>query len=662
MKLARNLLRYAGALLLMTALLFTLGAAAGAEDNDPVNFTIQVTPQALTGPGEVSVSLRVSNPSEKDMIDPVTLYDPAGSVVASFGDGGSYVLKSGDSRSWEGKWNVTQAQLDAGSVVYTLRYHLEDESGALVELNRQAVAKVDYTGERVNLKVTRTINPQVVRSGGQASVTYELYNNGNVELTDIRVQETIAKAAKTVKSLPAGEKTSVTFTSRIGNADLKSGASITYKAAGSTQTLKETVEEALIPLAKPNLKIELSSPTAGVNVGEAATLVITFVNAGNVAYSNVTVTEAKKGEIITNLSIPAGATVTEQKEFILMEPTDFKVTATLPDNTGETRTLSSNELRVGVFDPEKQLKLTLNLTCDQETVAQVPADVKFHLTVTNNSNIKAEKIAITHGSTAIYTIASLEPGGSMVLDRDVRISGAGQFRFTASLKDTLNNTVTFESNTIRITVDRSTPVPTAVPVATVAPPVQVTPSPADPLMEQGRSALMTAAAAIGAIFAVGLVLFLVSTVVRLRKKSKSKAAYDHLELAERRDYTEPADDEPDEEPDNEETETRAEGGEEEAQSAPVVLPHEKVLSGAEKNGEEAAPAPADMPDTDGEGGFRVTRGEEEARAEQPAPIDLEQTAQPTFEVRKAEVTLSDVEEDRIAQPRRRRSSRREDGE
>ncbi len=650
MRFARRLLRYTGALLLLMVLVCV---PAMAEDNDPVTFTIQATPQSLTGPGEISVSLRVSNPSDTDMIAPVTLYDPDGNVVSSFGDGGSYVLKSGDSRSWEGKWNVTQAQLDAGAVAYTLRYHLEDESGALVELNRQAVAHVEFMGERVNLAVTRTINPQVVRSGGQANVTYELYNNGNVELTDIRVQENITKTAKTVKSLPAGERTTVSFSTRIGNADLTSNAAITYKAKGSAQTLKETVEDAVIPKANPNLKIELSTPTQGVNVGEAATLVITFTNAGNVSYSNVTVTEQKRGEILTNLSIPAGATVTEQKEFILMEPTDFKVTATLPDNTGETRTLSSNELRVGVFDPEKQLLLTLNLTCDQETVPQVPADVKFHLTVTNNSNIKAEKIAITHGSTAIYTISALEPGESAVLDRDVRISQAGQFRFTASLKDSLNNTVTFDSNTIRVSIDRTTPAPTEVPLATVAPPVLVTPSPADPLMGQGRNALLTAAVALGALFGVALVLFAVSTVIRMRKKSKSKAAYDHLDLAERRDYTEPGDHEFDEAVE-EEIESRENAVEE---AAPVVLPHEKVLSSAAEAGENEAPAAGNMPDTDGEGGYRLSR--EETKPEAPSSIEAPKTVQLTLDPVEDEAAEAASEEPKR---RRRRSSRKEDGE
>ena len=634
-------------------------SVALGEETDPVSFTIQITPDTLTAPGEVNVSLRISNPTDTDMIDPVTLYDPAGALVSSFGDGGSYILKSGDSRSWEGKWNVTQAELDAGAVVYTLRYHMEDESGSLVEYNKQAVARVSFIGERVNLTVNRTIDPQVVRSGSQANVTYELYNSGNVELTDIRVKENIARNAKTVKSLAPGDRTTVTFSSRIGNADLKSSANITYKAAGSSKTENITVDEAVIPLAKPNLKIELSSPAAGVNVGEAATLQITFTNAGNISYSNVTVTEAKRGEILTNLSIPAGATVTETKEFILMEPTEFKVTATLPDNTGETRTMTSKEIRIGVYDPEKQLLLTLNLTADQETVPEVPADVRFHLTVTNNSNIKAEKIAISHGSTAIYTIASLEPGESITLDRDFRISQAGQFRFTATLKDSMNNTVSFESNTLRITYARPTAAPTMVPVVTVAPPTLVTPVPADPVLTQGRNVLKTAAMVLGGLFACALVLFGVSTVIRLRNKSKSNAAYDHLDLAERRDYTEPADDEFGDDP--VESEESAETAH--TDDAPVtVLPHEKVLHSAEQTDAADAPAPEELPDTDGEGGYRVSRA---SAALQESVKSNAETVKNQAQAEAAAAETNASEESAPASDahrRRRRASRTEDGE
>ena len=618
MKFARNIFRIA----LAALLLLSLAAACGAwAEEDPVEFTIQVSPASMTAPGKANVSLRVSNPTDQDMQNPVTLYDPAGNVVASFGDGGSYILKSGDSRTWEGEWDVTAEQLSAGEITYTLKYTLPGADGAAAEFSRAATAKIEYAGEHVALTVNRTISPEVVRSGGTATVTYELYNSGNVELKDIRVKEKIDKKVQKITSLPAGQRQTLTFTSRIGNADLISTADITYQAAGSTKTLSQKVDEATIPKANPNLKITLSSPSAGVNIGEAATLEITFENGGNISYSNVKVTEAKKGEILTNLSIPAGATVKESVEYILNEPTTFKVTATLPDNTGETHTMQSKELTIGVFDPEKTMLLTLNLTADQEAVTQAPADVRFHLTVTNNSNVKAEKVAITHGDTAIYTIPSMEPGESVTLDRDVQISQAGKFRFTATVKDSLNNLVSFDSNTVQIAYAKPTSAPTQVPVVTVAPPELVTAAPVDSSVTQTRNIARTAALILGVLLAVALVLFLASTAARLKNRSKSNAAYDHLDLAERRDYTEPADEDDDADEEGEADEDLPEDRRDTDYDdlLPVnrnekdELPHEKLIRDAKAAEEEA-------PEKDGkaEEGYRVTRSEE---TENTAPAD-----------------------------------------
>ena len=538
MTFARKMMKFAG-MLLTAALLFGLCCNALAV-SDPVEFTIQVTPDSLTAPGDVQVSLRVANTGSTDMKDPVTLYDPAGNVVASFGDGGSYILSAGAFRTWEGTWKMTDEQLNAGEVVYTLKYHLEDDNGDLIAMNATASAPVAFTGERVNLSVNRTVSPEVVRSGKEVTVTYELYNSGNVDISDVRVKEAISRTAQKVDKLQAGEKKTLTFTAKLGNADLTSSATITFKAGDDKKTQTLDIAEQIIPKANPNLKIEIASPSTGVNIGEAARLQVTFTNAGNVSYSNVSVTDQNKGEIFTNLSIPAGATVTEEKEFILTEKTTFKVTATLPDNTGETKALSSNELTVGVFDPEKTLLLTLNLTADQENVQKTPADVRFTLTVTNNSNIKAEDIAITHGETEITTIDALEAGESKTLVRDVRISQAGKFRFTASSKDTMNNVVSFDSNTLQVGYAPATAAPTVEVRPTVAPPRTVTPAPVDPVLYNTRNALMTVAGVLGALFGVAFLLFAVSTVMRLKNKNKSKKAYDHLELSEKRDYTEPA--------------------------------------------------------------------------------------------------------------------------
>ncbi len=628
MSFARSIFRPAAFFLLLLILIFSVSTCALAADLDPLTFTILVSPDQLSAPGEVSVSLDVANTGNEDMKLPVTLYDPDGGVVASFGDGGSYQLKSGESTSWSGTWNVTQQQLNAGSLSFELRYHLEDDTGALAEVSRQATVKLQYLGEHATLSVNRVISPEVVRQGEQASVIYELTNSGNVQLNDIRVKENISKKTQTVKSLAPGDKTTVTFTSHIGSADLKSNATITYKSAGDSKTQTVQIEDAVIPVAKPGLKFVLSTPAEAVNVGDKATLVMTFINEGNISYSNVTVADAKAGTLATGISIPAGETVTEEKQFILTESVTFKATATLPDNTGETKKLTSNELHIGVFDPEKQLLLTLNLTADQDTISHEPADVRFHLIVTNNSNIKAEKIDITHGKTPIYTIASLEPGASITLDRDARIPQAGQFRFTATLKDTLNNEVKFDSNTIHIAYAQNTPAPTTVPVVTVAPPDYVTSAPVDPLLTQGRDVLRYVILGLMGLFGAALVLFAISSLARLNRYRKSKAAYDHLDLAERRDYTEPMDDEdfddagdteniPDE--DTAEEELKPDFNKMNPEKA-AILPHEKLLRSAAEGDATKAPAQEEMPSVDDQGGYRVTRTNTPAapKAEEPA--------------------------------------------
>ena len=127
---------------------------------------------------------------------------------------------------------------------------------------------------------------------------------------------------------------------------------------------------------------------------------------------------------------------------------------------------------------------------------------------------------------------------------------------------------------------------------------------------------------------IALILFAVSTVIRQRQKSKSNAAYDHLDLAERRDYTEPADEDAVDEPD----EYIDEPEEEAAQAQPAepeterMLPHERLI-----NAQEEAPVQEEIQRADEEGGYRISRDQSHpvltnAPAYTGAPVDAEEPA------------------------------------
>lgn len=530
-------------LALLVMLLGVFAMSASAAEN--VNFNISVEPSSLTEPGEVTVSIRVVNAGETDMTEPVVLYDPDGNIVSGFGDGGQALIKKGEYVSAQHSYNVTQSQLDEGKLTYSISYNEVGADGAVTVKTQTASAQITFTGTRAELTVNRTIDPEVVRNGNLVTVTYELYNAGNVELTSIRVREdsSVSRTAQTLTSLAPGERKTMQFTATMNNADLLSAGGVTYKAG--EESYEEKLPEVTIARAKPGLVLDniLTADKTSIESGETVTLTLTILNNGNITYSNVTVTDPTYGEIFTNLSLAPGETLVKEKQFTLSETTTFKYSITLPDNTGATNTVSSNELKVSVYDPSQVMHISVTAEADSATIARVPADVKFKLTVTNNSNQEAKNVSLYHGETFIYTISSIAPSKSVTIERDFTVSQAGKFRFTAKVKDTLDNTVSFDSNEITLTYAAPTSAPTAEPIITPAPLVTVTVAPIevlDPVTVKTNEALKYAAMALSGLFAVVFVLFIVTTVARSKRRAASKNAYDHMELGAKRDYREPA--------------------------------------------------------------------------------------------------------------------------
>ena len=510
-----------------------------------IDFKLEATGTEMTEPGIIHVSAIVSNTGSADMTEPVTLRDPEGNIVSEFGENGSALIKAGEKAVWEGEYSVSEEELNKGRITFGISYHEADQSGLVFEVTQEAQLELTYKGEHANLSIIRTVTPEVARAGKTVSAVYELDNTGNVEISSVRISEKLTGKVQSVNKLAPGEKKTVTFSAQMGAADLISGSTVAYNVAGESEARKEVFEDVTVPHASPNLSISLEAATPSINIGEAAVLRMTFTNAGNVSYSGVTVRDEKFGEMFTGLEIPANTTVTEETSVILREPATMKFTATLPDNTGETHELTTETVSVQVYDPQNTLRLSLDLTCDHETIATQPAVVRFSLQITNNSDVTATDIAIRHGSVDIYTIASLAAGKTVRLDRDVEVSQAGKFQFTASAKDSMGNTVAFESNVFQLMYAAPTAQPTAVPIPTVAPLVTLPPveeKDADPVMRNARDISQILTMVLIALFLVSFILLIAAAVVRSRKRRHSEGAYDHLELSEKRDYEDTASD------------------------------------------------------------------------------------------------------------------------
>ncbi len=607
---------YLSVLVVLALLLSSACALAQEVGMAGLSFTMEADPATMTAPGKTKVTVRLANSGQADITTPMALYDGNNKPVTSFFDGGTLsVLRVGETKTWSGEYAVSQAELEAGKIIFTLKSSVVDGAGNVAQVNLPAEAKLTYIGEKVDLKINRTVTPEVVRKDQTVTVLYELVNAGNVELTDIKLREhaSISGKTETVKSIEPGGSASVKFEKKAGTSDLQSHPNVTYKKEGSKEMFRATLDTLVIPAAKPNLKLNLSAEPSSVNIGDKVTLTLTMQNGGNVAYNGVTVKDKKLGEIFTNVDIPAKQTVTRTQEVTMLETTTFQFELGLKDNTGKEQTEKTNELKVSAYDPAKMIRLTVEVSADRESILTVPGEIYFTTVVTNNSDFEVKNIGLLHGASRVYTIAALAPGKSAKLTREYALSQAGKYQFAAEAVDSQNNTQRFESNTLEIGYTPATPKPTAEVHPTVEPVATYTPIPAaQGAGNNGVNALFVLTAVVGALFAVTFLLFAVSTLMRLRASRQSEAAYDHLSRTMKRDFSDAST--------YSAEETAQTADEPEAETAPdgQELPHTKYLK--KETVEEAKAAEEEIERrTEDEGGYRLTRSAEtREEADRPA--------------------------------------------
>lgn len=98
--------------------------------NISLKVAITLSENAFSAPAPVEVKVTVGNIDATDLPGPVELFDPSGHKIREFGDP---VLKAGESRAWNGAWNVSEDDLAKGKLTWRIRYVTFDETGEKVQ-------------------------------------------------------------------------------------------------------------------------------------------------------------------------------------------------------------------------------------------------------------------------------------------------------------------------------------------------------------------------------------------------------------------------------------------------------------------------------------------------------------------------------------------------
>lgn len=518
-------------------------AAAESTVPNPLKVSMALETNKFTEPKEITVSISVTNVGEGDLPGPVTLYYPDGKQVEEFG---SPTLSVGTTKSWSGKWKVTQAELDAGKITFKIRYSVYDENGELKYTGKQYTKKIIYSGAAPELKVTREIKPTTAQKDQEVTVTYEIENSGPVDVTGVTIKENSSIASKTASldKIAVGEKATHTFTAKMGKKDMTSAATISYKAGGKSYSQK--VEAATIKYGVVNLSATLTADKKGGAPGDTVKLTLKLKNSGTVDFTNVTVTDETLGQVFSDVTVKAKETVTLEKELIITETQDIQFTVKADDDTGEPVETATGRVNVIATDPTQQILLSLEAKADRDVVYDIPGNVHFTITVRNESAVDVSKITIRAVDTVINSFDSIPAGESRTFTREMAISMPGTFQFTARCQDQLSQTLTFTSNPLQISRQQPTPEPTEAPIVTPpAPQYQTVPETYEELSdsqklpewtEQLVSVANPARFILGGITALLVILLLIGGIRRAAAKNQSNKAMDHLDGANYRDY------------------------------------------------------------------------------------------------------------------------------
>lgn len=525
----------------MAILALTLGltAAACAAGEGP-KLSMELSSYTFTEPTAITVSIQVTNPDETDMPGPVTLYYPDGTAVEEFG---SPTLAAGASKSWSGTWQVTQSQLEEGKVTFQLRYSILDDDGSTINKGKNFSRVITYAGAVSNVEINRTITPTTARKGQEVSVTYDVVNTGNVDITDVSIKENSGISSKvgTIDTVAPGQKGSYTFTVKMGSKNLTSQATITYKAGGKTETVKK--EAATIKHGEVKLTATLTADKKGGNAGDTVKLTLKMKNTGSVDYQNVKVTDPLLGDVFTGQTVAAGKTVTLEKEITISQTAHYQFTVAGQDTSGGSVETATGRIGVTMVDPAQAVSLTVEASADRDTIYELPGTVKFNVKVTNNGAVEAKDVTVSASGVQVYTFPSILAGETREFTRDVSVSMAGQYRFDAAVKNQLAETDVYQSNMVPIAYAQPTAEPTEAPIITPPAPVHEDIPTHDglPGYVDGIQSVLSVLYWVFLVLAVAsLALLIIGAVRRMQAAQESSKAQDHLERGTYRDYTQPA--------------------------------------------------------------------------------------------------------------------------
>ncbi len=378
-----------------------------------------------SGPGNTIVySYLVTNSGTLALNFPVTVADNKATVTCPANDGGApnngnAVLDPGESITCSASYNVTQADINAGSVTNTAT-----ASAAGTQSNQDQVTVPAVQSPAMT--VVKTSTTTSISAPGTVNYSYLVTNTGNVTLTGISLSDDNDQNNMSCPGTSLAPAASFTCTAShlVTQAEINangsptpaSGNLVNNVTATSTQS-QPAMDDLSIPIVQsPSLDVlktgvwnDDDPPPGEAAVGETISYTIKVTNNGNVTLTSVAVTDplitgapnsgtitCPGGNPIPSLAPAAFVNCTATYTVTQIDVNNGSVDNTATATSGNTTDFDDENV---ILPAEGSLAIVKTGVWDDDgsipTEAEVGETITYTFAVTNNGAISLSNVAVT---------------------------------------------------------------------------------------------------------------------------------------------------------------------------------------------------------------------------------------------------------------------------
>jgi uncharacterized repeat protein (TIGR01451 family) len=401
----------------------------------------------------------------------------------------SVTLAPGATQVFTATYTITQANLNAGSVVNTATATgTPPVGGNVTDTDTETIT----ANQTPSIDIAKVASPQTYSAVGNV-VTYNftVTNTGNVTLTNVNVTDPLSGLSVITPAsvtLAPGANQLFTATYTITQADLNAGSVVNTATATGTPpngpNVTDTDTETITANQTPSIDIaKVASPQAYSAVGDVITYTFTVENTGNVTLTNVNVTDPLVGlSSITPASVslaPGLSQVFTATYSITQADLDGgsvvnTATATGTPPVGDPVTDTDTETITANQTPG--IQLTKTNTNTPQRYSYVGDILTYNLVVTNTGNVTLTDIVVSDPVATVSgsPISSLAPNASTTVTAQYVVTladlQAGTFTNTASATGNYTD-VNGDPQTVTDSDDATVPavIPDVTPIITAIP-------------------------------------------------------------------------------------------------------------------------------------------------------------------------------------------------